>query len=38
MAAEQHSSLMVNFRVDPIFASLRRDRRFDQIVRRCGLA
>ena len=38
MAAEQHSSLMVNFRVDPIFASLRNDRRFHQIVRRCGLA
>jgi len=38
MAAEQHSSLMVNLRVDPIFASLRNDRRFHQIVRRCGLA
>jgi TolB-like protein/DNA-binding winged helix-turn-helix (wHTH) protein/Flp pilus assembly protein TadD len=38
MAAEQHSSLMVNFRVDPLFASLRSDGRFDQIVRRCGLA
>jgi len=38
MAAEQRSSLMVNFRVDPLFAALRGDQRFDQIVRRCGLA
>ena len=37
MAGEQHSSLMVNFRVDPLFASLRGDRRFGEIVRRCGL-
>jgi TolB-like protein/Tfp pilus assembly protein PilF len=38
MAAEQRSSLMVNFRVDPLFASLRSDQRFNQIVQRCGLA
>lgn len=37
IAGEQHSSLMVNFRVDPLFASLRSDQRFNQIVRRCGL-
>jgi len=37
MAGEQHSSVMVNFRVDPIFASLRIDPRFNQIVHRCGL-
>ena len=38
MAAEQRSSVMVNIRVDPLFASLRGDQRFNQIVRRCGLA
>jgi len=38
MAGEQHSSVMVNFRVDPLFASLRSDPRFNQIVRRCGLS
>jgi Tfp pilus assembly protein PilF len=38
IAGEQHSNLMVNFRVDPLFASLRNDPRFDQIVRRCGLS
>ena len=38
IAGEQHSSLMVNFRVDPLFASLRTDQRFHQIVRRCGLS
>jgi TolB-like protein/DNA-binding winged helix-turn-helix (wHTH) protein/Flp pilus assembly protein TadD len=37
MAGEQRSNLMVNFRVDPLFASLRSDQRFNQIVRRCGL-
>jgi TolB-like protein/DNA-binding winged helix-turn-helix (wHTH) protein/Tfp pilus assembly protein PilF len=37
MAGEQHSSLMVNFRVDPLFASLRGDPRFNRIVSRCGL-
>ena len=34
---EQHSSFFVNFRVDPLFASLRSDQRFIQIVR-CGRA
>ncbi len=38
MAGEQHSSLMVNFRVDPLFASLRTDPRFNQIVSRCRLS
>ncbi len=37
MAGEQHSSVMVNFRVDPLFASLRTDPRFNQIAQRCGL-
>jgi TolB-like protein/Tfp pilus assembly protein PilF len=37
MAGEQHSSSMVNFRVDPLFASLSGDPRFNQIVHRCGL-